>query len=83
MDGVVAVDGVEGGEGGVPMSGDDEDGLGLELQHLGAPRLQELPRRHALVDRHHRRSVRYEESVHLRSRERETEVAERSGQWSK
>jgi hypothetical protein len=66
MDGVVvAVNDVDGGDGRVPVSGNDENGSGPRAEPFLLPCFQERPRRYRIVKRQRRRSMRYVESVHL------------------
>ena len=55
---VTAVNDVDGGDGGVPVAGDDENGIRAARIEL-LPRLQEVPRRNRFVDRQFRRSMGY------------------------
>lgn len=48
---------------GLPMSGDDEDGLGDLRQNLLFPSPEEMTGRDAIVDRHQRRPMGYVESA--------------------
>lgn len=74
----MAVDDVHGGRIGLPVAGDDEDCPGHRLEHLGPPRLEEPPRRQALVDRQRRRPVRQEERVHLFPSDRSNSTANKA-----
>lgn len=52
VDGVVGgVDNINGGNSGVPMARDDENGSGSVWEHFLLPRLQKLPRLYRLVYR--------------------------------
>lgn len=66
MDGVVAaVNDVDGGDGRVPVSGNDENGFGPRAETFLLPCFQERPCRYRIVKRQRRRSMRYVESVHF------------------
>lgn len=65
VDGVVTVNDVDGGDGGLPVAGDDEDGIGAGGEDLVLPWLEEVAGGEGVVDGEGGGAVGNEEGVHI------------------
>jgi hypothetical protein len=60
VDGVIGTgDDVDGGEGGVPVARNNENGFGAGAESFVLPSFQEMPCRNGLIYTQRRRSMRY------------------------